>query len=109
MVIQDGFDSWGEVDSVAVLDEREGGWLLAEYTDVETGSAKFSGRPDVRLGCYAEGNDHINAFGLPPSRLVGMAYARLSRAGGVARGRRPARCVLTSWDGRRQEMDIVQA
>jgi hypothetical protein len=65
LVVKDGFDSGGSLALVAVLDKRADGWFYAEYMDVENGEAKYSGRPDICLGCHVPGNDEVLAFGFP--------------------------------------------
>ncbi len=65
LIVKDGFDSGGALALVAVLDKREDGWFFAEYNDTEAGTAKYSGQPDICLGCHDAGSDEVLAFSLP--------------------------------------------
>ena len=65
LIIKDGFDDDGDHELVAVMEKRDSGWYWAEYFDFETGEARFSGKPDLCLGCHKSGADYIRAFGFP--------------------------------------------
>jgi hypothetical protein len=65
LIVKDGFDSGGSLALVAVLDKRADGWFFAEYNDTEAGTAKYSGQPDICLGCHDAGSDEVLAFTLP--------------------------------------------
>jgi hypothetical protein len=66
LIVKDGFTSDGELALVAVMDKRDSGWFWAEYTDVESGDAKYSGAPAICTDCHASGSDFVRAFGFPP-------------------------------------------
>lgn len=65
LIVKDGFTDSGVHAIVAVLDKRQTGWFYAEYFDLESGEARYSGTPAICVGCHTESNDHVNAFGLP--------------------------------------------
>lgn len=67
LIVKDGFDGDGELELIAVMDKQSDGWFYAEWTDVESGEAKFSGQPAVCVNCHASGADAVQAFGFPGS------------------------------------------
>jgi hypothetical protein len=62
IIVKDGFDG-SELEIVAVMEKRSGGWFWAEY-DSE-GDPDYSGRPDICIDCHESGSDGVRAFGLP--------------------------------------------
>ena len=65
LIIKDGFDDNGVHELVAVMEKRESGWYWAEYFDLESGEAKFSGQPQICLSCHQSGADYVLAFPFP--------------------------------------------
>lgn len=66
LIVKDGFDSDGDLDLIAAMEKREGGWFWVEYTDPDAGGeAKFSGEPGICIDCHESGSDYVRAFSLP--------------------------------------------
>lgn len=63
IVVKDGYTEGGELDLVAIMEKREGGWYWAEYD--EDGTADYSGEPSICTDCHAPGSDFVRAFSLP--------------------------------------------
>jgi hypothetical protein len=62
LIVKDGFDD-GDLELIAAMEKRAGGWFWAEYDD--EGDAIYSGTPDVCTECHASGDDGVRAFALP--------------------------------------------
>jgi hypothetical protein len=65
LIVKDGLDGDGGLDLVAVMDKREDGWFFAEYTDLGSGDALYSGRPSLCVDCHSSGDDDVRAFDFP--------------------------------------------
>lgn len=63
IVVKDGYTDDGDLDLIAIMEKREGGWYWAEY-DGE-GAVLYSGEPDVCTDCHGSGSDFVRAFALP--------------------------------------------
>jgi hypothetical protein len=62
LIVKDGFDD-SDLDLVAVMEKRLGGWFWAEYDD--EGDASYSGEPELCTDCHESGDDGVRAFSLP--------------------------------------------
>jgi hypothetical protein len=66
LIVKDGFDGDGDLDLIAAMEKREGGWFWVEYTDPSAGGeAKYSGEPGICIDCHDSGSDFVRAFPLP--------------------------------------------
>jgi hypothetical protein len=65
LVVKDGFDGDGELDLVAAMDKRAGGWFWVEWTDPDGSEPKYSGEPELCIDCHSSGSDFVRAFALP--------------------------------------------
>jgi len=65
LIVKDGYNSSGEHSLIAVMEKQDGEWFFAEYLDLPSSEAKFSGRPAVCVDCHALGSDSVHAFPLP--------------------------------------------
>ena len=65
LIVKDGFRSDGTLDLVAAMEKRANGWYYAEWLDLNTEAATFSGRPGVCVNCHSAGADEVMAFGFP--------------------------------------------
>jgi hypothetical protein len=63
LIVKDGYSNDGELELVAAMEKREGGWFWAEWDG--KGSAKYSGSPDICTDCHSRGADFVRAFSLP--------------------------------------------
>jgi hypothetical protein len=61
-IVKDAYEG-DEVTVVAALEKRADGWFWAEWS--ADGAAKYSGKPDLCIGCHASGGDFVRAFPLP--------------------------------------------
>jgi hypothetical protein len=66
MVVLAGFDALedGSLVQVAVMQKRDGVWRWEQY-DGASEKPRFSGRPDVCVGCHSAGEDFVRSFRLP--------------------------------------------
>ena len=64
IIVKDGYAASGELELVAIMEKREGGWFWAEY-DADSGESEFSGKPAICLDCHESGSDFVRAFALP--------------------------------------------
>ena len=62
LIVKDGFDG-SDLDLVAVMEKRTGGWYWAEY-DAD-GDADYSGHPELCTDCHRKGDDYVRAFSWP--------------------------------------------
>jgi len=66
LIVKDGFNADDELDLIAAMEKRQGGWFWVEYTDPDAGGdAKYSGEPEICIDCHQSGSDYVRAFGLP--------------------------------------------
>jgi hypothetical protein len=63
VIVKDGYTDDGELDLIAIMEKRDGGWYWAEYS--EDGTALYSGEPGICTDCHASGSDFVRAFSLP--------------------------------------------
>lgn len=65
-VVLAGFESMeaGSPVQVALMQKRDGVWQWEQY-DGTSDEPRFSGRPDVCVGCHSAGEDFIRSFRLP--------------------------------------------
>lgn len=54
-----------ELAQVAIMQKRRGAWYWEQYQGDDFERPRFSGRPDVCLGCHNTGQDFTRSFGLP--------------------------------------------
>ena len=54
-----------ELGQVAIMQKRHGVWYWEQYQGEDLEQPRFSGRPDVCLGCHNTGQDFTRSFGLP--------------------------------------------
>jgi len=54
-----------ELAQIAIMQKRRGVWHWEQYQGDELERPRFSGRPDVCLGCHNTGQDFTRSFGLP--------------------------------------------
>ena len=64
LIVKDGFNAQGELELIAVMEKQETGWFYAEWLDLESGDASYSGQPGVCV-CHASGADSVRTFGFP--------------------------------------------
>ena len=66
MVVLAGYDAMagGSLVQVAVMQKQGGVWAWEQY-DGSSDEPRFSGRPDVCVGCHSAGEDFIRSFRLP--------------------------------------------
>ncbi|MCY0989179.1 hypothetical protein OV203_18725 [Nannocystis sp. ILAH1] len=66
MVVLAGYDAMegGSLVQVAVMQKRDGVWAWEQY-DGSSDEPRFSGRPDVCVGCHSAGEDFVRSFRLP--------------------------------------------
>ena len=50
---------------IAVMQKRHGTWYWEQYQADDLEQPRFSGRPDICLGCHSSGQDFIRSFALP--------------------------------------------
>ena len=50
---------------IAVMQKRHGTWYWEQYQADDLERPRFSGRPDICLGCHSSGQDFIRSFALP--------------------------------------------
>ena len=65
LIVKDGFNAQGELELIAVMEKQETGWFYAEWLDLESGDASYSGQPGACVNCYASGADSVRTFGFP--------------------------------------------
>lgn len=65
-IVLAGFDALedGTLVQVAVMQKRHGAWKWEQY-DGDSSEPRFSGRPDVCVGCHSAGEDFVRSFKLP--------------------------------------------
>ncbi|HEY0138161.1 MAG TPA: hypothetical protein VGB85_28940 [Nannocystis sp.] len=54
-----------EASQISVMQKRHGVWYWEQYQADDLSRPRFSGRPDICLGCHSSGQDFIRSFGLP--------------------------------------------
>lgn len=54
-----------DLAQVAIMQKRHGVWYWEQYQGEDFSGPRFSGRPEVCLGCHNTGNDFTRSFGLP--------------------------------------------
>lgn len=54
-----------ELSQVAIMQKKHGVWYWEQYQGDDLERPRFSGRPDVCLGCHNTGQDFTRSFGLP--------------------------------------------
>lgn len=54
-----------ELGQVAIMEKRHGSWYWEQYQGEDLTQPRFSGRPDVCLGCHNNGQDFTRSFSLP--------------------------------------------
>lgn len=61
-----GYDAMegGTLVQVALMQKRHGVWRWEQY-DGDSEEPRFSGRPDVCVGCHSAGEDFVRSFKLP--------------------------------------------
>jgi hypothetical protein len=80
MVLEDGLPEWSEgativlagydmmeagaLQQVALMQKRHGVWQWEQYDDASD-LPRYSGRPDVCVGCHSAGEDFVRSFTLP--------------------------------------------
>ena len=80
MVLEDGLPAWSEgativlagydmmeggtLQQVALMQKRNGAWQWEQYDDASE-EPRYSGRPDVCVGCHSAGEDFVRSFKLP--------------------------------------------
>lgn len=80
MVVPEGLSAWSEgatvvlaghdamvegtLVQVAIMQKRHGAWQWEQY-DGDSEEPRFSGRPDVCVGCHSAGEDFVRSFRLP--------------------------------------------
>jgi hypothetical protein len=80
MVLPEGLPKWSEgativlaghdameggtLVQVALMQKRHGTWRWEQY-DGDSSEPRFSGRPDVCVGCHSGGEDYVRSFKLP--------------------------------------------
>jgi hypothetical protein len=62
IIVKEGYDG-SDLEIIAVMEKRAGGWFWAEYDD--DGDPDYSGRPDICIDCHRSGSDYVRAFRLP--------------------------------------------
>lgn len=53
----------GDLSLIAIMEKRDSGWFFAEFSANE--EVKYSGQPDVCLGCHQAATDSVLSVGLP--------------------------------------------
>lgn len=66
-IVLEGYVDLAARDAVqlAILQKRSGTWYWEQYQADELERPRFSGRPDVCLGCHLGANDFVRSFPLP--------------------------------------------
>lgn len=54
-----------ELAQVAIMQKRHGVWYWEQYQAENLEAPRFSGRPDICLGCHNTGQDFTRSFSLP--------------------------------------------
>jgi len=57
-----------ELAQVAILQKRHGSWYWEQYQGDDLERPRFSGRPDVCVGCHDNGQDFTRSFSLPKEK-----------------------------------------
>ena len=67
IIVLEGFadDATAELAQLAIMQKRHGVWYWEQYQGDDFERPRFSGRPDVCLGCHNTGQDFTRSFGLP--------------------------------------------
>jgi hypothetical protein len=63
LIVKDGYDSDGALDSVAAMEKRGSAWYWVEWN--AEGESLWSGNPPLCTDCHAPGADMVRAFGFP--------------------------------------------
>lgn len=64
LIVKDGYDGDGVLDSVAAMEKRGSDWFWVEWN--ASGESLWSGKPSLCTDCHASGADGVRAFGFPP-------------------------------------------
>jgi hypothetical protein len=67
VVVLEGYadETTTELAQVAIAEKRRGSWYWEQYQADDYDRPRFSGRPDVCLGCHDTGQDFMRSFALP--------------------------------------------
>lgn len=67
IVVLEGYadETTTELSQLAIMEKRHGVWYWEQYQGEDLERPRFSGRPDVCLGCHNTGNDFTRSFPLP--------------------------------------------
>ncbi len=65
LIVKDGYNTQGILSLVALMEKRADGWFWAEFLDVNSTVADFSGAPIICTSCHLTGDDFVRAFSLP--------------------------------------------
>lgn len=66
-IVLAGFAEEKSADPVqlAIMQKRHGVWYWEQYDATNLERPRFSGRPDICVGCHAESSDFVRSFPLP--------------------------------------------
>lgn len=68
LIVKDGYDGDEELNVVAAMEKRDGAWFWAEWFDLESGEAKYSGSPRLCTDCHSDGDDFVTSFSFPAAQ-----------------------------------------